>query len=455
MAVKWKHALCLGAGNVATQYTKWRRCVNIESCTTPNSAWNLSNLERRLLKWYDMHTEMRPWVVQGVSSGTRASREAEHHLKMTRGQSNLPCSIPKNVETIRRLVHEDRCRTIKDIAAIVNVSYRTVQTILTRDLNMHCAAAMFMLRLLTPKQKEHHVAICQELRQRAVDDPSFMLRVIKGDESWVYRYDPKTKWRSSQWKSPGSPKPKKVRQNRSATKSKLIVFFDIRGTGHHEFAPEGQTVNAGFYCNVLCYLREDIQWKRPEPWHAGIWLLHDDNAPSHQALETREFLAHNSIITLSHPPYSPDLAPCNFFLFPKMKLQLKGRRFDTVEIQRESQNVLGMLWEQDFQHAFQQWQRYWYWCVAAQGDYFEGMLPKLKPSKYILVYRSSLFLIHPCKLKCNTCNISYVGQTERSIQVRHKEHTRYTKTNNPVSAYALHLLNNRHKYGMLNKPENY
>ena len=86
-----------------------------------------------------------------------------------------------------------------------------------------------------------------------------------------------------------------------------------------------------------------------------------------------EFLAHNSIITLPRPPYSPDLTPCDFFLFPKMKLQLKGRRFDKVEeIKRESQNVLGRLREQDFQHAFQQWQRRWDRCVAAQGDYFEG-----------------------------------------------------------------------------------
>jgi hypothetical protein len=56
-----------------------------------------------------------------------------------------------------------------------------------------------------------------------------------------------------------------------------------------------------------------------------------------------------------------------------MKLQLKGCRFHTVEeIQQESQNVLGMLREQDLQHVFQQWQRRWDRCVTAQGDYFEG-----------------------------------------------------------------------------------
>jgi hypothetical protein len=51
------------------------------------------------------------------------------------------------------------------------------------------------------------------------------------------------------------------------------------------------------------------------------------------------------------------------------------------------------------------------------------------------------------KLKCNTCNNSYVGQSVRSIATRHKEHRRYIRTNNPIPAYVLHILNNRHEYG--------
>jgi hypothetical protein len=51
------------------------------------------------------------------------------------------------------------------------------------------------------------------------------------------------------------------------------------------------------------------------------------------------------------------------------------------------------------------------------------------------------------KLKYNTCNNAYVGQSGRSITVRHKEHVRYVRTNNPTSAYALHILNNKHEYG--------
>jgi hypothetical protein len=55
-----------------------------------------------------------------------------------------------------------------------------------------------------------------------------------------------------------------------------------------------------------------------------------------------------------HSPYSPHLAPCDFFPFPKMKLKLKGRRFDTIEeIQGESQRVLDTVTEKDFQESFQ------------------------------------------------------------------------------------------------------
>jgi len=86
-----------------------------------------------------------------------------------------------------------------------------------------------------------------------------------------------------------------------------------------------------------------------------------------------KFLAKNKIAVIPHPPYSPDLAPRDFFLFPKMKMKLKGHRFDTnEEIQADTQNVLDTLTEKDFQEAFQKWRRRWDWCLHAGGNYFEG-----------------------------------------------------------------------------------
>jgi len=75
--------------------------------------------------------------------------------------------------------------------------------------------------------------------------------------------------------------------------------------------------------------------------------------------------------TVPHPAYAPDLAPCDFYMFPKMKLRLKGS-YSIEEIQAESQQVLNMLTPADFNESFQKWQNCWDHCVQAQGDYFEG-----------------------------------------------------------------------------------
>jgi hypothetical protein len=77
--------------------------------------------------------------------------------------------------------------------------------------------------------------------------------------------------------------------------------------------------------------------------------------------------------TVAHPAYSPDLAPCDFYVFPKMKPLLKGQRFVSIEeIQSESLQVLKVLMPEDFNEWFQNWQNCWDHCIQAQGDYLEG-----------------------------------------------------------------------------------
>jgi hypothetical protein len=82
---------------------------------------------------------------------------------------------------------------------------------------------------------------------------------------------------------------------------------------HHEFVPQGQTVNAAFYVEVLKCLHDCMQRVQPELGAEKNWILHDDNAPSYSALTVHEFFARNDIITTDHPSYSPDLAPATFF----------------------------------------------------------------------------------------------------------------------------------------------
>jgi hypothetical protein len=105
----------------------------------------------------------------------------------------------------------------------------------------------------------------------------------------------------------------------------LTVFFDVKGTVRREFVPTKMTVNSDFYCDVLRRLRENMPRKKPELWRNHNWVLHHDNAPAHTSLKTTEFFTNNNMIIVPHPPYSPDLAPCDFALFPKLKMKLKGR----------------------------------------------------------------------------------------------------------------------------------
>jgi len=83
-------------------------------------------------------------------------------------------------------------------------------------------------------------------------------------------------------------------------------------------------------------------------------------------------MAANEIPVISHTQYSLDLTPCSF-LFPEMKLKLKGRRFDSIEdIEAETQKVLDSLTVKYFQDAFQKWRRRWDRYLHAGGNYFEG-----------------------------------------------------------------------------------
>jgi len=121
----------------------------------------------------------------------------------------------------------------------------------------------------------------------------------------------------------------------------LVVFFDWKGIVHHEFVPRGQMVNKQLYWEVLACLRDAVCRKRPELWENQTWMLHHDNAQAHKSFLIRSYVAKHQTFVVPHTPYSPDLAPADFFLFPKLKTTLKGRCFQTiVEIQ---ENVITEL----------------------------------------------------------------------------------------------------------------
>ena len=100
-------------------------------------------------------------------------------------------------------------------------------------------------------------------------------------------------------------------------KTILIVFFNAEGVIHREFVPEGQKENAEFYVGVLDWLLKRIRRVRTAKFQSNEWFLLHDNAPSHNAETVKKFLANRKVAVLHHSPYSPDLAPADYFIFSK------------------------------------------------------------------------------------------------------------------------------------------
>ena len=107
-----------------------------------------------------------------------------------------------------------------------------------------------------------HTEVAEDTLETANKDPDFPRKVITGDESWAYDYDPETKAHSSKWKSPRSSHLKKARQSQRNVKAMFMVFFDHEDV-HHKYTPPGQTISKEYYIKILCRLRDAVRSKRP------------------------------------------------------------------------------------------------------------------------------------------------------------------------------------------------
>ena len=139
------------------------------------------------------------------------------------------------------------------------------------------------------------------------------------------------------------------------------------------WAPTGQTVNKEYYVEVLREFRKRFLGKRQALFKSGQWHFHQDNAPVHNSILVTDFLTKMGIKTVPQPLYSPDLAPCDFWLFPKLEENLSGCRYETIEEMKEAvTKVVNALTQEDFHGAFQKLLERYNKCIAAGGDYFEG-----------------------------------------------------------------------------------
>ncbi|CAF0942762.1 unnamed protein product [Rotaria sp. Silwood1] len=131
----------------------------------------------------------------------------------------------QTIKAVECLIIEDRRITIQQIADALGISTGTVHDSIHEHLHMTKVCSRWVPHLLTPDQRHERVRACQELLARySIERNDFIFRIITGDESWMYYYQPESKQSSKQWKRADSPPPTKLKQEKSTNK---VLFNEL------------------------------------------------------------------------------------------------------------------------------------------------------------------------------------------------------------------------------------
>lgn len=281
----------------------------------------------------------------------------------------------ENVLAVKKIIKEDPKVTYKQIEEVVKISSPAINEILHNRLGVRKLCSRWVPHSLTAEQKEARVTWCKDmLRKFDQGEGRSIFNIITGDESWIYQYDPPTKRQSTIWVFPDDEPPTKVKRGRSVGKKMVATFFSASGHVATISLDDQKTVNAKWYIEVcLPTVFNNLKQKRPKTGLRGLFL-HHDNASPHKAIVTKDFLKSTEIEELCHPPYSPDLAPCDFFLFPKIKLGLRDTRFNSPEDARNAYlQAVEDLPKEEYRECYKSWFRRMNRCIEANGEYFEKL----------------------------------------------------------------------------------
>lgn len=282
---------------------------------------------------------------------------------------------PKNMQRVEELIRERRNVTHREIQRQCGIGAAAVNSILHHQLGARKLASRWIPHLLSNDQKRTRVKWCREMLKKFRNGRSKRVsEIVTGDETWIYTYDPETKQQSTVWVFGNEPPPTKVVRDKSVSKQMVAVFFRRQGPVAVVPVRERRTVNADWYTTVcLPTVFGELERERPKAGLRRIFL-HHDNASAHTASKTISFLDATDVELVGHPPYSPDLAPCDFFLFPKLKKLLRGQRFSDPEAAVAS--IIDQLYKipkKEFKNCFDNWFKRMKKCIKVKGEYFEKL----------------------------------------------------------------------------------
>lgn len=279
-------------------------------------------------------------------------------------------TLPENIEAVRSLIEKDRPVTYREIASELGISMTSINKILHKHLKVRKLCARWIPHLLTEEEKRTRVLWCTNMIAKFHGGASkSVFNILTSDESWIYQYDPETKLQSTVWVFQNEDPPTKVARSRSIGKQMVANFFSI--TGHVVTVPliQQRTVTSQWYTTIgLTTALQEVRKNNPN----RRVILHHDNASAHTGKLTLAYLNNENVELMTHPPYSPDLAPNDYFLFPKIKEKLRGHRFTSPEAAVEAFKMhASELSTLEYQNCFKKWFERMEKCIKHQGEYFE------------------------------------------------------------------------------------
>ena len=201
-----------------------------------------------------------------------------------------------------------------------------------------------------------------------------MEEIVTGDETWIYHFQPNSNAKNKVWVS--SDGDRRVIACRCKTSNRMLyaIFFDSKGPVLQNPVLKDSSVTGKFYReSVHTQLVHFYQKRRPCTHVRSIKLLHD-NAPANKSATVQEYLKESGLDVLDRPLYCPDLSPCNFWCFPRLKEMLAGHRFESpCGISSAVYQCLQHTPKEDYRVAFRKWVDQCKMCVEADWAYFEGL----------------------------------------------------------------------------------
>lgn len=281
----------------------------------------------------------------------------------------------KNIQKVKDIIARDARYTVQDVARMVGISIGSAYKILKKILRLRRLTARWIPHLLTNEQKRQRVKTARELLKRYPKyDKNVFSTFVTGDETWVHFFEPQRKVNNKIWATKNAKRPCVAKRLQSTKKVMYAIFFSPSGPVAQVAVTKGRSVTGFFYKNVaLKKVKKHFVKRRPKTGLKGLKLLHD-NAPCHRASIVTNFLKKEKVEVLPHPPYSPDLAPCDFFLFPRLKKHLSGRRYGSRRaLGAGIYQYLISVPKTYYEIAFKQWIQRLKMCIRSGGEYFEGL----------------------------------------------------------------------------------